>query len=570
MLREWLAETHPSGFELRRHFFLRFFDSELIADPSEAKVVAGGAFGVLVSLSLIFCPAYYHKYRVLMELGSPEPYRRAVLGDVLFLITLVMSIAALLTVLEWAELFPGPRDYLALAALPVKMRDIFTAKFTALFTLAFVVIVGAALVPSLMLPAIMLGRYGMDALWHVLGLFLGSLLGGCFVFFTLVAMQGALLNLIPIRQFARVSLAVQGLLLAALLGGLPFVFSIPDVHNRADDLSGGWSYAPPFWFFGIDQIVLGNRDALPLARAAIVALLVSAAVAVLGYWWSYWRHRVRVLESPAAGSAESRTYWPDVFSEYLMPIDRTLGVFAFIGKSLGRSRQHRLILMTCAGIAIYFISEGSAGIVFSNSAISLSTNAVREAAIAIPLAFSLLLLAGFRYLFRLPVEFRANWVFRITEPGHANEMLAGVELFFFIWGAAPIAIFTILTEVILLGASMGLIVTIDCLLISLILIEVLLFSFERIPFTSSYVPGQRPLLESLLKCSVIASVYIWGLASLENLCLRTRVGQIILIATLGIAWWQLRRARLKSGRTRRITFSEEADPAVQLLGIDRD
>ena len=194
MLRGWLAKTHSTGFELLRHFFLRFCDSELIGDPSQARVVAAGMFGVLVSLSLIVVPGYYHKYRVLAELDSPEPYRRAVLGDVLFLNALVMSIAALFTLLEWAALFPGLRDYLALAALPVKMREIFLAKFAALFALAFVVIAGTALPPSLLLPTLMQGRYETDPAWHALGIFLGCVLGGCFVFFTLVAVQGLLLR----------------------------------------------------------------------------------------------------------------------------------------------------------------------------------------------------------------------------------------------------------------------------------------------------------------------------------------------------------------------------------------
>src|SRR5277367_354775 len=114
MLSDWLDQTHSTGFELRRHFFQRFFDSELFSDSSQAKVVAGGAFGILLSLSLIFGQAYYHKYRVLMELPSPEPYRHAVLADVLFLITLAMVVMGLFTILQWPALFPSLRDYLAL------------------------------------------------------------------------------------------------------------------------------------------------------------------------------------------------------------------------------------------------------------------------------------------------------------------------------------------------------------------------------------------------------------------------------------------------------------------------
>jgi len=65
--------------------------------------------------------------------------------------------------------------------------------------------------------------------------------------------------------------------------------------------------------------------------------------------------------------------------------------------------------------------------------------AFRQAAVAVPLALSLFLLAGLRYLFRLPVEIRANWVFRIDSEGHGAELLRGVEAFLYCWTLAPLA-----------------------------------------------------------------------------------------------------------------------------------
>ena len=348
------------------------------------------------------------------------------------------------------------------------------------------------------------------------------------------------------------------------------MFSIPNVYSRYGTLSPWWIYTPPSWFFGIDQIIVGNRNASQLAQLSIVALLGAVAAAILTYLWSYRRHRARVIESPSSDGVVSQTYWPNAFSEYLLPDSRALGVFAFVGKSLARSRQHRLILMTCAGIAMFFTFDGFVRTFLSNSATVSSTSGTREAALAVPMTFSLLLLAGFRYIFRLPVELRANWMFRITEPGYASEMLGGVERFLFYWGAIPIAIFAALIEVLSLGLSTGLIASVDCLLISLILIEALLISFDRIPFTSSYVPGQRPFIESLLKYSVIATTYIWGSTKLISLSLEVRTSSIVLILLLTFGWRQSRRARLRSRLKRHIEFSENIEPSVQFLGVERD
>src|SRR6516164_7670699 len=121
--KNWLAETHSVGFELRRHFFARFFDSEFISSPGQAKVVAGGALAILISLSILFTQAYYHKYLRLGALDDPQPFLLAELADVLFIITLAMLAMALFATLQWPSLFPGLRDYMALAGLPVRMRD---------------------------------------------------------------------------------------------------------------------------------------------------------------------------------------------------------------------------------------------------------------------------------------------------------------------------------------------------------------------------------------------------------------------------------------------------------------
>src|SRR5262249_30338918 len=140
-LRAWLEETHSNPFELRRHFFTRFFDSEFIASADQAKTVAGGALAILISLSLIYGLPFYHKYRLLLELEDHTPYVNSQRADVLFLITLAMAVIGLFTTLQWPSLFPGLRDYLALASLPVRMREVFVAKFTALVAFASLFIV---------------------------------------------------------------------------------------------------------------------------------------------------------------------------------------------------------------------------------------------------------------------------------------------------------------------------------------------------------------------------------------------------------------------------------------------
>ncbi len=573
-IRAWREETHSAGFELRRHFFRRFFDSELISDPDQAKVVAGGVLAILLSISVIYTQAYWHKYVGFEDDANAYRFQLSSLADFLFLITLTMTLVALLTTVQWPSLFPGLRDYLALAALPLRMRQLFVAKFTALVGFGAIAIVAIALPPSGVFTFVMHGRWSTRIPGP--GVFVAAVLAGFFVFFTLLTVQGVLLNLLPVRIFERVSLALQGALLAALLCALPLVLSIPELARYMDQRPSWSVFAPPLWFLGVDQVMMGNEEPLAarLASIGVAAVAVSALAAVLSYSWSYRRHRHRVIESPGgAESASAVPAWMGDLTDRLVPNPRTLAVFGFIAKSLARSRQHRLILSAFGAIALAIVSQGFAGLLLDGAVLrhfSMHTGAFRQAVIAAPLAFSLFTLSGLRYLFRLPVELRANWVFRLYEPGHGTDLLAGAERFMLYWGALPVALLTLPAEIVVLGPLQGALASLACLFASLALMELLLFSLERIPFTSSYFPGKDPPVVTVIKYALASAIYIGVLSALIRAALPSAVPVLFLLFLLAAGWLRARTARLNVRHIARLQFEEFADPTVLLLRIERD
>jgi hypothetical protein len=569
-LERWLAETHSSNFELRRHFFLRLFESEFVSVPGQGKVVAGGALAILISAGLMFAQAYYHKYLVLNGLPDGGSYRLAVLADDLFIVTLAMVAIGLFTTFQWPALFPGLRDCLALAAIPARMRDVFMAKFTALLAFTAVVAVAISLPTSVLLSFVTEGQYSVHGVLQALALFVSSSLAGLFAFFCLVSFQGVLLNILPVRHFQRVSLALQGLLLVVFLCGLIIVLRIPDLAVWMN-LRPWWAlYAPPLWFLGLDRVMAGNFDSLAvrLSWASLAGVAGSAAAALIAYWWSYRKQRTRVLESPAE-EGNGRIYLPPAVSGCLLPNLRSLAVFGFIAKSLARSRQHRLILTGFAAVAVVLIAEDFVSLAIGRG-FSLRNPAFREAAIAAPLVLSLGTLAGLRYLFRLPIELRANWLFRIHEPGHAAEFLAGVERFMFYCGAIPVAVLTLPVEMRLLGTRPGLFASVLCLLLSLILMEILLLPFAKVPFTSSYLPGRKPLIETVLRYIAIGTLYIGVLGTLVRGAVESPVFTVLLAALFTGAWWAARTVRLNSQQVQRLEFEEMEEPAVRQLLIEGD
>jgi hypothetical protein len=407
---------------------------------------------------------------------------------------------------------------------------------------------------------------------QVPAIFVCTASAGLFVFFLLVAMQGAMLNLLPVRQFSRVSAALQGMLLTVFLCGVPLAISIPDLY-RSMSLRPDWAvWVPPLWFLGVDQVMVGSHDplALRLAHCGAAGMVGAAAAAVLTYLWSYRNHRVRVLET---SSAENRSggVWAAAAMVRLLPNTRTLGTFSFVAKILTRSREHRLILTAFVAIALAMIVESFVGLAFQGDLRgSLQRPVVRQAVIAVPLALSLFTLSGFRYLFRLPVELRANWIFRIHEPGHGPELLAGTERFLYYCAVAPVASLTLPFEMRLLGSGAGLVAGGLCLLPSLCLVELLLLPCERIPFTSSYLPGQRPLIETVLGYSVAVVLYVSILSTVVNWCLHSAASALVFAAVMLVAWWKGHNVRLDLQRLGRLEFEELPEPTVQVLGIERD
>jgi len=476
--------------------------------------------------------------------------------------------------LQWPSLFPGLRDYLALAALPIRMRDIFIAKFTALIAFAGAFVVATTLPPSLFLPAMMAGQYAIPSTAQIPATFVSCSLAALFVFFSLVALQGVLLNLLPAGQFARISLAMQGTLLLLLLCGLPLVFSIPNLQNSMNQRPDWLVWAPPAWFLGLHQVMAGNHEPLAarLGRISLSGVVTAIAAAVITYLWSYRRHKVRLLESVSVIPKMERRSWLAERAVVLIPDSSKLAVFTFTAKTLARSRPHRLVLTAFGAIAAALIFDSFVSLSLDTSFHTFSARmlALREAAISAPLALSLFVLAGFRYLFRLPVELRANWVFRVNELGNRPVFLAGVREFLLYFAVAPVALITLPLEMRVLGPGTGIVTAILCVLPSLTLMEFLLIRFEKIPFTSAYLPGRRPLIETLVLYGIAVIFYVSILSTVVNWCLKSSRPTFVLCALLLGAWWQACRARREDWEFGKLEFEELPEPAVLTLSIQRD
>ena len=545
----------------------------MLSSPGQWRAVAIGIVAVLLSLSTLFIPGLHKKYLLLARLPTPGPYHTAMLGDIFGLILLAMTLIGIFTAIQWHSLFPGLRDYQVLASYPIRLSDVFVAKFTALLAFGLILVISTTLPPSVLLPAVFVGDYAKDAAAQIPAIFISASAAALFVFFSLVALQGVLLNAVPVRHFARVSLVVQGTLLTALLAGHPLALTL--VTAGAIDHPPRWAiWLPPAWYLGLDQLLAGSSGpfATRLAHIAIGAPIAAAAAAVAGYFWGYKRHRKRLIESTTRSASQAHLSGGNFTTERILRDPRQLAVFAFVGKTLARSSLQRLVLTVFVAIAAALICNSFAG-VFLSPGLHRSLAAargVRQAAVAAPLALSLFVLSGLRYLFRLPVEHRANWIFRVNQAGNVLSFLVAVERFLVCCAVLPVALLTLPIEFEVLGAAAGFQAAMLCAVPSLILMEVFLKQSQRIPFTSSYLPGQRPVIQLLLIYGAAVSLYVSSLAALIESSLSKPGTAVVLFAILLGTWLIVRRARKQGMETHKLEFEELEEPVIFSLGLKRD
>ena len=492
-IRNWLEETHGAGFELVRHFFGRIFESEMFSVPGEWQKVAAGLVAAMLSFGILALITYMKRFRTMREAGlSPSRIFAEMRSDQLAFIALMMGITALLTALAWQSLFPSLRDCLALAGMPFSGRQIFIAKSAALL-LAFAVFILALNLPFAVMFAMATSGSvpGSPSAFATIWANFASMGGACvFVFFSLLACQGVLLNVLPSRLFTRASLIMQAAVFMTTLGLLPLM-------GRQPDRAAWW---PAVWFADLWESIIRNTGSY--SRDAVLAMTLPIVVSVFAYLVSYHFYRRVLLEARPQRSPDRKTGAGSYLLERWISNPHELAIFAFIWKTLARSRTHRLILLAYGGIALGAITTS----VLDMPRPSLRNEGMYGLIVVLaPLAVAMLVTVGLRYLFTLPESYIANWIFRITDRTGRAAWLAAVERFVVCCGIAPIFLASLPATFAILGWLRAIAATLLGFFTALIWFESLFRRWQKLPFTCSYLPGQKPVWLTLVRYGLAAS-----------------------------------------------------------------
>jgi hypothetical protein len=486
-----------------------------------------------------------------------------------------MLVMGVLSILEWDALMPDHRDQNILMPLPVRPRTIFTAKFAALavFLVIFSVDVNAGsilLLPPLEAQGRMAGllnlvRFGAA---HAAG----TIGASAFTFLSFVALQGILINTCKPKWFRRISTAIQVIAVLGMLAALFFFPAIVDEMPRWKNEGAAMArYFPPMWFVGICEVLQGTADPAfqSLARTGLNGLAIAGVSLTLAYVVAYGRYSRALLEGAVDASRRTSGRFQAVRTAAVRRVLRSplqRATFRFSVQTMFRSSKHRLILAAYVGTGLALVLEESVALAVKSG--QAWKPAQEIAMLSLPLVISFFLLSGMRFIFNIPSELSSNWVFQVTERREKQEYLAGIRKCMALLVVAPVAIAVLVAYPFLFDGETALVHAAYCSLLSLVMVEALLWRLEKLPFTCSYVPGRVPVVALLAGYWVAFMLYTHLMAYLEREMLHSRLATAICLCALLSAWRGLAAYRKRTHRENAgFMFHEEPEPVVCRLNL---
>jgi hypothetical protein len=153
--------------------------------------------------------------------------------------------------------------------------------------------------------------------------------------------------------------------------------------------------------------------------------------------------------------------------------------------------MHRLVLGGFLSLGAFYVIVTLGPVVRHRGWAALTRPHPLIAGILIVLPLFALL--GIRVAFSVPADLGANWLFRVTEGSGPRRELAAVRKFMLLAVVAPAALAALAFYPAVWGLVPGLRVTALLVLLALLVVETMVSSFRKVPFTCSYLPGKANL-----------------------------------------------------------------------------
>lgn len=571
---------------LTKLFLRQFLENDLIspeADRSQLLAVVGA---ILVSLTLFISVFMSSGY--LGAFLTPGQAAIVSLDDKFFYLALAMIVTALVAASQWDALAIDPRDAAILEPLPVQPGTIRRAKLSAVAILGAAVAIAVNAFPSIVFPWLLVISFRQMSGIALLGLMVTHAMvavsAAAFGYLAVVTLRETLAAVLGRRWFTIASPWVQGALIVML--GSSLLLLPPAVDRIAQRGLDDWrGVSPPMWFLGVYEVTAGGviadlprtemsdrkaasdrvnsalyrerRGQFPvLARRAGVAVGLTLLLAAAAYTWNA-RRLPALAPAPPPSLRHGWRLGGRLSNRWIVRDPAARAGFYFTLAAIWRSNNHRLTL-ACAAAAGFAMAV----VALSNANMQEGAGPSTRLLAMQPLLYGALLV-GFRHVIRVPAELRANWGFQLAWRNRTRAFAAGVRRAAMVALVLPALVILLPLFTFVLGPQLALLHAGLGLAGAIVLLEALMLSYDKVPFTCTYVPSEN--MKALAPIYAIAFVIgAMTFARMQNSALQSGNATRVLV-TLAAAFAILRLMSIKRGRLQ-VEF-DEAPATLQQLGL---
>ncbi|HEX3891835.1 MAG TPA: hypothetical protein VHW46_04615 [Terracidiphilus sp.] len=548
-LIERLIERIPLPFRvLHRQFLLRVVDLEALSIEADVPRFLGQFAGILIMISCM---------RAIGTLFFPPPPSMAWATEESALANMLL-VVGLIAVVTWDATFPDRRDVLALGHLPVRPRTILLAKVSATAALLGLAM-GTLNFASGCSWALVLGGGSLIRSARFFASFWCTIVAATiFLYGAVLTLQGVAALVLPRRLFLKFSAATQ---LAAFALFMATYFLEPTLSGTgefADPANHALLVGSPvYWFAALLNQLNGTLPSEEswLAARAWIGLGIALAGASASLTLCYVRTMKKTVEEPDLVPGAAGFHWSPRLGGSL----RT-AILYFSGRSLLRSRQHRVILAFYWSLALAIALSCLRGEMATPG--TISTDFLTSSFVIMAIA-----VFGLRNVCALPISLNANWVLRVTQLRAPERYFAGTRSLLLLAGVLPAWLVAVLLGVRLrppaqVAAHLGIL-----LVVGAILVEVALLKFEKVPFTCSYLPGKANVQVVFWGAIFVISMLAITAALYEQKVLYDLQHDIAMFAALVAVEMVLWTVNRKRARSAELYFEEVAPEVITTLGL---
>jgi hypothetical protein len=469
---------------LCRQFMLRVVDLEALSIEADVPQFLGQFAGIAIMLSVVHSViawAYFAPMSMSERIGFACHFEQ-------YLIATMMLTVGIFAVISWDAVFPDRRDIMVLSPLPVKARTILFAKLGASGAILGLAILTLNILSGFVWPFVLgiAGGFVNGFLRTCAAWWITMIAASLFMYASALAIQGISALLLPRRLFMQVSAVMQVAGFAAILsvyflqGTLTSMAALVAPQNH-------WLLAgsPSFWFFAFFNQM---RGVLPpelawVAQRAWIALAVSLSGGLLALLLCYLRTMKKTAEEPDLLPAKHGFHWAPRLGGGLQAV-----IMLFSLRTLLRSRHHRVIL------AFYLSIVFAIALAAAHRAIVAGQP--RPFSAELPTITNIMMVVsviGFRKVFSIPVSLTANWVLRTTQLNPSLQFVAATRNTLFLFSVVPVWIVSACLGLSFRPIPLVAEHLVVLMLIGMILVELSLIRFHKVPFTCSLLPGSTNL-----------------------------------------------------------------------------